>query len=114
MTPPMVAGPVVLLFTDLAHSTALLHRVGDEQAQAILRAHRQVLQEAIAGHGGAEVKWLGDGLMATFPSVADAVRCAIAMQRHTRRPAAGARLGLRIGLHVREALPDAGDYAGTP
>src|SRR5262245_60699522 len=113
MTQPMAAGPVVFLFTDLAHSTALLHRVGDEQAQAILRAHRLMLQEAIAGHGGGEVKWLGDGLMTTFPSVADAVRCAIAMQRRARRPAAGERLGLRIGLHVGEALPDAGDYVGT-
>src|SRR5262245_28373611 len=113
MTQPMVAGSVVLLFTDLAQSTALLHRVGDEQAQRILRAHRQVLQEAIAGHGGGEVKWLGDGLMATFASVADAVRCAIAMQQHARRPAAGERLGLRVGLHVGEALPDEGDYVGT-
>jgi len=50
----MTAAPVTLLFTDLAHSTALLHRVGDERAQRILRAHRQVLQEAIAGHGGGD------------------------------------------------------------
>src|SRR5262245_1953860 len=114
MTARMAGAPVTLLFTDLAQSTELLHRVGDEQAQRILRAHRQLLEEAIAGHGGGEVKWLGDGLMATFPSVADAVRCAVAMQQHARRPAAGERLGLRIGLHVGEALPDESDYAGTP
>ena len=106
--------PVTLLFTDLVHSTGLLHRVGDEQAQRVLRAHRQLLREALAGHGGGEVKWLGDGLMAIFPSVADAVRCAIAMQQQARRPTAGERLGLRIGLDVGEALPDAGDYVGTP
>src|SRR5262245_57780737 len=110
----MTAAPVARLFTDLASSTALLHRVGDERAQRILRAHRQVLQEAIAGHGGGEVKWLGDGLMATFASVADAVRCAITMQQQARRPVAGERLGLRIGLHVGEALPDEDDYVGTP
>src|SRR5262245_37476823 len=110
----MTAAPVTLLFTDLAHSTELLHRVGDERAQRILRAHRVVLQEAVAGHGGGDVKWLGDGLMTTFASVADAVRCAIAMQQQARRPAAGERLGLRIGLHVGEALPDESDYAGTP
>jgi class 3 adenylate cyclase/tetratricopeptide (TPR) repeat protein len=110
----MATAPVTLLFTDLAHSTELLHRVGDERAQRILRAHRQVLQDAIASHGGGEVKWLGDGLMTVFTSVADAVRCAIAMQQQARRPAAGERLGLRIGLHVGEALPDEGDYVGTP
>src|SRR5262245_3836201 len=109
----MTAAPVTLLFTDLAHSTALLHRVGDERAHRIRRARRQVLQEAIAGHGGGERKWLGDGLMATFPSVADAVRCAITMQQQARRPVAGERLGLRIGLNVGEALPDEDDYVGT-
>ncbi len=110
----MVAAPVTLLFTDLAHSTELLHRVGDQRAHRILRTHRQLLQDAVAVHGGQEVKWLGDGLMTIFPSVADAVRCAITMQQQARRPAAGERLGLRIGLHVGEALPDEGDYVGTP
>src|SRR5262245_5079040 len=109
----MTAAPVTLLFTDLAQSTDLLHRVGDEQAQRILRAHRQVLEEALAGHGGGAWKWLGDGLMATFPSVADAVRCAIAMQQQARRPAAGEPLGLRIGLHVGEVVPDEGDFVGA-
>src|SRR5262245_11584465 len=109
----MAGAPVTLLFTDLANSTELLHRVGDEQAQRILRAHRHVLQEAIASHGGGGAKWLGDGLMTPFASVADAVRCAIAMQQQARRPAAGERLGLRIGLHVGEALPDEDDYVGS-
>src|SRR5262245_3107986 len=110
----MAGAPVTLLFTDLANSTELLHRVGDEQAQRILRAHRHVLQEAIASHGGGGAKWLGDGLMTPFASVADAVRCAIAMQQQARRPAAGERLGLRIGLHVGAGLPDEDDYVGTP
>src|SRR5262245_11157162 len=114
MTAPMAGAPVTLLFTDLANSTELLHRVGDEQAQRVLRAHRHVLQEAIGSHGGGDVKWLGDGLMTVFASVADAVRCAIAMQQQARRPAAGERLGLRIGLHVGEVLADEGEYVGTP
>src|SRR4030095_13226069 len=41
-------------------------------------------------------------------------RCGITMQQQARRPAAGERLGLRIGLHVGEVLPDDGDYIGTP
>jgi hypothetical protein len=42
----------------------------------------------------------GDGLMVAFPSAAEAVRCAIAMQQRARRPVAGERLSLRVGLHV--------------
>ena len=48
----MSQAPVTLLFTDLANSTELLHRVGDEQAHHVLRAHRQVLRDAIADQTG--------------------------------------------------------------
>jgi class 3 adenylate cyclase/tetratricopeptide (TPR) repeat protein len=110
----MTAAPVTLLFTDLVDSTGLLQRVGDERAQHVLRAHRQLLREALASHGGREVKWLGDGLLTTFASVADGVRCAVTMAQRARRPVAGERLGLRLGLHVGEVLADEADYVGTP
>src|SRR5215468_4492365 len=111
----MAAAPVTLLFTDLVDSTALLQRVGDERAQRVLHGHRQLLREALAGHGGREVKWLGDGVLTTFASVADGVRCAVTMAQRARRPVAGERLGLRVGLHVGEVLHDeAADYVGTP
>src|SRR5262245_39075382 len=111
----MTAAPVTLLFTDLVESTALFQRVGDERAQRVLHAHRQLLREAIASHGGREVKWLGDGLLTSFASVADGVRCAVMMAQRARRSVGGERIGLRLGLHVGEVLADgAGDYAGTP
>lgn len=102
-----------LLFTDLVNSTELLSRAGDEQAQQIFRGHHKLLSDAVAAHGGHEVKWLGDGLMVAFPSAADAVRCAIAMQQSARRRVAGVRLSLRAGLHVGDALRDETDYFGT-
>ena len=110
----MAAGLVTLLFTDLVNSTELLQRVGDERTQRILRAHRRLLKDALAIHGGHEEKWLGDGLMTTFPSAADAVRCAVTMQQTAGRRAAGERLGLRVGLHVGEALREESDWFGTP
>jgi class 3 adenylate cyclase len=67
-----------------------------------------------AVHGGREEKRLGDGLMTTFSSAADAVRCAVTMQQTARRRAAGERLGLRVGLHVGEALREENDWFGTP
>src|SRR5713226_2847046 len=89
---------VTILFTDLVNSTELLSRAGDEEAQRIFRAHHDLLAEAAAAHGGHEVKWLGDGLMVAFPSAADAVRCAIAMQEASRRPIRRERLAIRVGL----------------
>jgi class 3 adenylate cyclase/tetratricopeptide (TPR) repeat protein len=110
----MTATKVTLLFSDLVDSTALLQRVGDERAQRILHAHRQLLREALASHGGREVKWLGDGLLTTFASVADGVRCAVTIAQRARRPVAGERLGLRLGLHVGEVLSDETDWVGMP
>src|SRR4029453_9859413 len=98
----MAAGPVTVLFTDLVGSTELLQRVGEEQALRVLRAHHRLLRDAVAVHAGHEVKWTGDGLMTTFASSADAVRCAVAMQQTTRVRAAGERLAMRAGLHVGE------------
>jgi class 3 adenylate cyclase len=107
------AQTVTILFTDLVSSTELLQRAGDERAQHIFRAHHRLLSEAVQAHGGHEVKWLGDGLMVAFDSARDAARCAIAMQQAARRPAAGERLEIRVGLHVGDAFTEESDYFGT-
>jgi class 3 adenylate cyclase/tetratricopeptide (TPR) repeat protein len=103
-----------ILFSDLVNSTELLQRVGDETAQRVFETHHRLLRDAVVAHGGAEVKWTGDGLMVAFDSATSAVRGAIAMQQAARRPAAGERLQIRVGLQVGEALRhDATDYFGT-
>ncbi len=109
-----VESTTTILFTDLVSSTQLLQRSGDEAARRIFREHRRLLQQAVATHGGSEIKWLGDGLMVAFPSAANAVRCAIAMQRAARKGIAGERIAIRIGLNVGDALRDQADYFGTP
>jgi class 3 adenylate cyclase len=108
------SGLVTILFTDLVGSTELLARAGDEEAQRIFRAHHDLLAETATIHGGEEVKWLGDGLMVAFPSAADAVRAAVAMQQASRRPVHGERLAIRVGLNAGEAMRDAADWFGTP
>jgi class 3 adenylate cyclase/tetratricopeptide (TPR) repeat protein len=108
------SGLVTILFTDLVGSTELLARAGDEAAQRIFRAHHDLLAETAAAHGGEEVKWLGDGLMVAFPSAADAVRAAVAMQQASRRPVHGERLAIRVGLNAGEVMRDAADWFGLP
>jgi class 3 adenylate cyclase len=109
------ATTTTILFSDLVGSTELMQRAGDEDAQRIFKAHYQLLRDAVSANAGAEVKSLGDGLMVAFPSTADAVRCAIAMQHGSRRQiASGQQLSIRVGRNVGEALRDEGDYFGTP
>ncbi len=103
---------VTILFTDLVGSAALFDRRGDEAADALRQAHFASLRTAVLTHGGREIKSAGDGLMVAFTSAADAVRCAIDMQRATTGVVGG--LAVRIGLDAGEPLAEGEDFYGTP
>jgi class 3 adenylate cyclase/tetratricopeptide (TPR) repeat protein len=110
------AAITTLLFTDLVNSTELIGRIGDEQAQWIFEAHHGTLVDCLGAHGGEELQWEGDGLMAAFASAGDAVRCAVAMQRAVLQPVLGHRLELRAGLNAGEILRQeiGSGHFGTP
>lgn len=114
--PESASGLVTILFTDLVGSTRLLQQVGEDLAEEMRRVHFSLLRESVAAHRGREVKNLGDGLMVAFPSVLDAVRCAVAVQKAaSRHNDEGERpLLLRIGLHAGEPFRDEDDYLGAP
>jgi DNA-binding NarL/FixJ family response regulator/class 3 adenylate cyclase len=103
---------VTILFTDVAGSTSLFARRGDEEADLRRRQHFATLRTAVAEHGGREVKSTGDGLMVAFASAVGALRCAVAMQRATTGAAEG--LAVRVGLDAGEPLRDGEDLYGTP
>jgi class 3 adenylate cyclase len=112
-----LTGIVTLLFTDLAGSTELLARLGDEAGDRVRQEHFALLRKAAGEHGGEEVKTLGDGLMVAFGSALAAVACAASMQRRiAEQPehTAGRPLGLRIGLNAGEVIISEDDYFGTP
>ncbi|MCH8346091.1 MAG: adenylate/guanylate cyclase domain-containing protein [Chloroflexi bacterium] len=79
--PPEAGAFRTVLFTDVEGSTALTQRLGDAKARELLREHEGIVREALKSHGGAEVKTMGDGFMASFTSATGALECAIAMQR---------------------------------
>jgi class 3 adenylate cyclase len=112
--PTLPTGTVTLMFTDLVRSTQLAERLGPEKADALRRAHFALLREVVAMHGGHEVKSLGDGLMVAFASAADAVSCAVAIQKAVaqKEHAEPEALAVRIGIHVGEPVLEDGDYFG--
>ncbi len=71
---------VVVLFTDIVDSTAQTQEIGDEGAMEVVRAHNQIIREALTMFHGTEVKHMGDGIMAVFNSVPNSVHAAIQMQ----------------------------------
>jgi class 3 adenylate cyclase/pimeloyl-ACP methyl ester carboxylesterase len=108
-------GLVTILFTDVEGSTALTERLGDARAREVLRNHERIVREALRAHGGAEVKAMGDGFMASFSSATRALECAIAMQRAfaTRNEAAEEPIRVRIGLNAGEPIAEDEDLFGT-
>jgi class 3 adenylate cyclase/DNA polymerase III delta prime subunit len=106
-----------VLFTDLVGSTELRVRLGEEAADTLRRAHNALLVEAVTAHGGTVVKGLGDGIMVTFESAADAVSAAVAVQQaadgHSRRVPAEA-FSVRVGLSIGDVSTEEGDVFGVP
>ena len=112
----LVSDTHVVLFTDIAGSSALAQRVGDAQAQEVRRAHDAIVREALQAHRGKEVKHTGDGIMAAFGMASAALNCAITIQRsiavhnedHGHMP-----LGVYIGLNAGEPIAENDDLFGT-
>ncbi len=104
-----------MLFTDVEGSTALTQRLGDARARELLRDHERIVREALKSHGGAEVKTMGDGFMASFSSATKALECAIAMQRAfaEHNESAEEPIRVRVGMNAGEPIAEDEDLYGT-
>jgi len=113
--PPAAGGVCTILFTDVEGSTALTQRLGDAKAREVLREHERITRQALRAHGGAEVKAMGDGFMASFSSATRALECAIAMQRAFAacNESAEEPISVRIGLNAGEPIAEEEDLFGT-
>jgi class 3 adenylate cyclase len=104
-----------IMFTDLKDSTLMTTLYGDAKALHLLHVHNALTRNSLNAHQGREIKHTGDGIMASFASVPDAVECAIAIQKafaaynqeHPETP-----LFLRIGLSAGEPIEEHGDLFG--
>jgi TolB-like protein/class 3 adenylate cyclase len=81
-----------------------------------LREHRKVTDALVAKHGGRLVKTTGDGVLLEFPSVVDAVECAVAVQAVMAERNQGVpedrRMLFRIGINLGDILIEGDDILG--
>src|SRR5688572_24420827 len=72
-----------------------------------------IFMPGIAAHGGRLVKTMGDGLLIEFPSVVDALRCAVEAQRikaeHNMATPVSSRIDFRIGINLGDVIVEGDD-----
>ena len=98
-TPEQRSNKLVALFlSDIVEYSAHMGR-NEKQTMRILEDNRKIHQEAMSQFHGTMLKEMGDGILASFQSVSDAVHCAMQIQEKTNQ---SNEYNLRIGIHLGE------------
>ena len=97
-----------IMFTDIVGYTALMGN-DEQKAFTILAKNRALQKPIIEQFNGRWIKELGDGVMASFNTVSDAVNSAIKIQEDCN---AAKDFQLRIGIHLGEVVFENEDVFG--
>jgi len=113
---PPVRRLTAILAADVAGYSRLMG-ADEEGTHERLKAHRRELVDPkINEHSGRIVKTTGDGMLAEFPSVVGAVRCAAEVQRAMIDREASIpedrRIKFRVGINVGDIIVDDDDIIG--
>lgn len=107
---------LALCFTDIVGSTAYFARFGDEAGRRLQQRHFDLIERALARHGGRVVDTSGDGAFSTAPTAEAGAMVLVDFFRllcddnaaHGRDD----ELVVRAGLHFGEALTDGVQVSG--
>src|SRR5690348_4781048 len=87
-----------------------------ETVERLRAQHKELFEPAIAGHHGRIFKLMGDGVLAEFASVVNAVECAVILQRGMAERNAGLadgrRIDIRIGINLGDVIVEGDDVHG--
>src|SRR5690349_7765615 len=97
-----------IMFTDIVGYTALMGK-DEQKAFEILEKNRVIQKPIIEQNGGKWIKELGDGILASFVTVSDAVTAAVSIQQICNDTS---QFQLRIGIHLGEVIFENGDVFG--
>jgi TolB-like protein/class 3 adenylate cyclase/Flp pilus assembly protein TadD len=97
-----------IMFTDIVGYTALMG-ADEKKAFELLKKNREIQKPLIKHYNGTWIKELGDGVLASFHTVTDAVMCSAAIHNACN---AITGLKLRIGIHLGEVVFENNDVFG--
>jgi adenylate cyclase len=105
-----------ILAADVAGYSYLME-ANDEASTTTLRSYFTVVDEAIVAHRGRVFSRAGDSVVAEFPSIVEAIRCAVEIQHEiSDRNAAvpeDRRMQFRIGVNIGDVIAEENDLYGT-
>ena len=105
-----------ILAADVAGYSRLTGRDEEGTLERLRKLRRELINPAVAVHRGRVVKTTGDGILIEFPSVVDAVRCALDVQRgmdglNIDVPA-DQRIEFRVGINLGDVVVEGEDLLG--
>ena len=105
-----------ILFADVVGYSRLMEVDEAGTHDALMACRRELIDPAAAAHNGRIVKSTGDGVLAEFASVVDAVRCAVELQEQMNARNADVpkdrRIDLRMGLNLGDIIAEDDDIYG--
>src|SRR5262245_8767555 len=105
-----------ILAADVVGYAALMERDERDTHERLLAGRKELFEPEIALHHGRVFKVMGDGMLAEFGSVVDAVECAVSLQRGlAERNAdvpADRQIQVRIGINIGEVIVEGDDRFG--
>jgi adenylate cyclase len=94
-----------------------LTELSEEASTATLRMYRAVVEESIAAHKGRVFSSAGDGVVAEFPSIVEAIRCAVEIQNEIAERNASVpedeRMQFRIGVNLGDVIAEENNLYGS-
>jgi adenylate cyclase len=107
---------VAIMAVDVAGYSRLMERDEAGTLERLRLVRRELATPLVQRHGGRVVKLMGDGALCEFPSVVDAVACAIELQRRMAEREQEApddrRIRFRIGINLGDVIIDGDDIYG--
>jgi class 3 adenylate cyclase/pimeloyl-ACP methyl ester carboxylesterase len=106
-----------ILAADIAGYSRLMEQDEEGTLARLKACRREISDPAISSHRGRIIKTTGDGMLVEFPSVTNAVSCAVGIQRAMAAANGNApvdkRIEYRIGINIGDIIEDGGDIFGN-
>ncbi|CAN7635284.1 adenylate/guanylate cyclase domain-containing protein [Rhizobium sp. LjRoot98] len=105
-----------ILAADVVGYSSLMEKDESGTFDRLRKRRTELFEPEIALHHGRVFKLMGDGLLAEFGSVVDAIECAVSLQRGMAERNASVdeaeKLNVRIGINLGEVIVDGDDRYG--